>query len=174
MKDLIDWLADVYSNSHASFAKRLSGSDTFANGAHALGPRVPVCLVSLLFPEWSGAREPDRRTRMSLTIDSHEVQRMILAVWHEDWPGSPGSDGRRGGAFLTGFGDITSPVLDPENTGALVAFAFRHDVASASMTCRSWVATTMEEEDQVEAMIGPVEPGRSVVQRFTKLAIHSP
>ena len=55
-----------------------------------------------------------------------------------------------------------SPLLDPENTGALAVFVFRPAPGTDSSKCRIWICRNQVETDVVDGLIGPVEPGLPV------------
>ena len=53
----------------------------------------------------------------------------------------------------------SSPLRDPENTGALAIFVFRPGPGTDSPKCRIWICRNLAETDVVDDLIGPVEPG---------------
>jgi hypothetical protein len=61
---------------------------------------------------------------------------------------------------LTSFGGRSSAMQDPANTGAIVVLAFRSDSGDVS----AWLAETVEEEDAIESVLGPIEPGLSLLR----------
>ena len=57
---------------------------------------------------------------------------------------------------VTRFGGEASPLLDTENTGAIVIFFFTGN--RGNRECRYWVCRDWFEEDVAESFFGPVEP----------------
>ena len=157
--DLADWMARFARPDRLWYAKRLSGNDTLATGAHQAGPYVPRDFLISLFPSLSrpGARNPD--AHFDVVIDSHSHRRRARVVWY--------NNRRRGGtrneARLTRFGGRSSPLLDPESTGGLVVFAFRRMPGADCTECRIWLCSDPGEEEIVESLIGPVEPVHAVI-----------
>ena len=58
--------------------------------------------------------------------------------------------------FLSG---TSSPLRDPENTGALAIFVFRPGPGTDSPRCRVWICRNPVETDVADDLLGPVEPG---------------
>ena len=156
-RDLSDWFDNCFNRDHVWFAKRLSGNDTLANGAHRAGPYIPK---SFLFHVLPGLDRPDERnpdTEFRLCVDSHAAPRRARAVWY--------NSGTRDESRITRLGGQRSALLDPENTGALCVFAFRRGAPEGEEICRVWLCRNESEENFVEDRIGPVEPGRGFVWR---------
>ena len=59
---------------------------------------------------------------------------------------------------ITDFG-TSSPLRDPENTGALAIFVFRPGPGIDSPKCRVWICRNPVEADVADDLLGPVEPG---------------
>lgn len=86
----------------------------------------------------------------------------MRAVWYNNrLHGNP--KGGRNETRLTGFGGGASALLDPESTGALTVFAFRHVAGTEISDCHVWVCRHETEEDLVEDRVGPVEPGKWLI-----------
>ena len=146
---LTSWLATHLAPGASWFAKRLSGNDTLANGAHQAGPYIPKPVLFRFLPELDipYVENPDRWFR--LYVDSHDHHRNVRAIWYNQLT--------RNEARVTNFGGGQSPLLRPENTGALTIFAFG---GLTEPECHVWVCSTPQEEDLVEDRIGIVHPGR--------------
>lgn len=153
--DLIDWL-DEYSEGHYVIAKRLSGNDTLANNTHQAGPYIPKRNFFYLFPSLKNHTSDNADAWFSLTIDSHPDVRRARVVWYNNKL----RGGTRDEVRITNLGGSRSALLDPDSTGALTIFAFRHEPDGDTDTCNAWICRDEIEEDIVEQKIGPVFPGR--------------
>ena len=159
--DLSLWLEEFSGPGWIIFAKRLSGNDTLANATHQAGPYIPKALLFEVIP---GINRPDAlnpEASLDLSIDSHSDRRRVRAIWYNNKLFGRTRDEAR----ITNFGGRSSPLLDPDSTGALAIFAFRVIAGAGAPDCHVWVARDPIEEDLMEDRIGPVEPGRSVVHR---------
>ncbi len=159
MKRLGEWLAQNGRPDRVWYAKRLSGNDTLANGAHQAGPYISRDFLNSRFPSLDRPNVLNPDVWFSLYIDSHSEHRRIRAVWYNNHL----HGGTRNESRLTNFGGASSPLLDPESTGALAIFAFESLGSGDSSDCRVWICQTEAEEDLAEDLIGPVEPGRAAI-----------
>ena len=152
---LRDWIAKWIGASWIWHAKILSGSETSATEARRSGPCVPRALLEPAFPslaEDAGTTSVD----FDIKIDSH-------GLWEAQAQGVPHIGqglfgGTRAEIRITGLG-TSSPLLDPENTGALAIFVFRPAPGTDSPKCRVWICRNLAETDVADDLIGPVEPG---------------
>jgi hypothetical protein len=156
---LSSWLARCATPDHAWLLKRLSGNDTQANGSHQAGPYVPKAIAFHVFPSLNTQSESNPRQRFVATIDSHGCSLTPLAIYYNSRLREERSNGRDE-VRLTNLGGRNSPLLDPENTGALVVLAFK---MGPSPTCSIWICENSAEEDAVEEVVGPIEPGRTAI-----------
>lgn len=157
LADLTDWLDEQSRRETLWFAKRLSANDTLANNAHQAGPYIPKNILFTIFPPLNRPEDENPEVRFNLHIDSHEGERRkIRAVWYNNKL----RGGTRDETRLTNFGGRTSPFLDPENTGSLVLLVFLPGDKGQIPVCRAWICRNAAEEDSVEDLIGPVEPGK--------------
>ena len=143
------------------YAKRLSGNDTLANGSHQAGPYVSRDFLFSLFPSLNRPESENPDVEFNAFIDSHSDERRVRAVWYNNAL----RGGTRNETRLTRFGGLSSPVLDPESTGALAIFAFRRVGDVDSPECRIWICVGPAEEELAEDVIGVVEPAQAVVWR---------
>ncbi len=155
MVTLGQWLDEQAGAGAVWYAKRLSGNDTLANGTHQAGPYFPKQLLFDLLPSLNRPDLTNPDQWFQLNIPSHNDSRTVRAIWYNNRL----HGGTRNEARVTNFGGGSSPLLDPESTGALVVFSFLQRTG-ASPTCSTWVCRNPEEEDAIEEMIGPVEPGQ--------------
>ena len=112
------WIAKWIGTSWVWHAKFLSGPETSATQSRRSGPRIPRDLLTPAFP--SLADDTGATTvEFDIEIDSHGAREdRVRAVPHT----GNGLFGRpRAEMRLTDFG-TSSPLRDPENTGALAIF----------------------------------------------------
>ena len=157
--DLTDWLDEQSRGKSLWYAKRLSANDTLANNTHQAGPYFPKNVLFQIFPGLKRPDEENPEVRFDLFVDSHCDTRSVRAVWYNNKQ----RGGTRDEARLTGFGGKSSPLLDPESTGALVLFVFSYKSDKAVPDCHLWVCEHATQEDLVEDRIGPVEPGKGML-----------
>ncbi len=156
IRDVHDWMNEVGGDDFIWYVKRLSGNDTHANGAHQAGPYIPKEFLFRVFPSLNreDIKNPDKW--FDLIIDSHADHKNVRAIWYNN----QFHGGTRDESRFTNFGGGSSPLLDPESTGALVVFAFLLDSSREAKECHVWVCRHEIEEELVEERIGPVEPGK--------------
>jgi hypothetical protein len=157
--DLQEWLRIHASRGRYWYLKRLSGNDTLANGTHQAGPYLPKQFLFSLFPALNRPEVLNPDTWFDLLIDSHDDHRRLRAIWYNNKLHS----GTRNETRITGLGGHTSALLNPENTGALVLFAFSQATADSEATCHLWVCRNLSDENLIEDRFGPIEPGTSTV-----------
>ena len=138
------------------YVKRLSANDTLASKAHQAGPYVPRDFLFSVFPELRRQRAKNPDVWFELYVDSHGQHRNARAIWYNN----KFFGGTRNEARLTNFGGQSSPLLDADNTGALVIFTFVGSGSGKVMEAHIWVCESEEEEAFVEDRVGPVEPGQ--------------
>jgi hypothetical protein len=157
--DLADWIQDHFKPENIWYLKRLAANDTLASHAHQAGPYIPRQLLFSQFPRIadSSARNPDEL--VEAIVDSHSQQRVVRAIWYNNRL----FGGSRNEARITNWGGISSPLLDPSNTGAVAAFVFRN--LGESKQLRVWVCRNVQEEELISERFGPIEPGLPVAWR---------
>lgn len=156
LTDLSDWLDEQSRKEALWFAKRLSANDTLANGTHQAGPYIPKNTLFTIFPALNRPEEENPEVLFNMNVGSHGDHREIRAVWYNNKM----RGGTRDEARLTGFGGRASPFLDPDNTGSLVLLVFPALADSSIPVCHAWVCRNASEEDSIEELVGPVEPGK--------------
>lgn len=156
LADLNDWLDEQTKPGIVWYIKRLSGNDTYANGAHQAGPYIQREFILGIFPSINkpDIRNPD--TRFAIRIDSHADAREVRVVWYNN---KITDQGTRNETRITNFGGSSSALLDAESTGALTIFAFHRAPGFDAGVCHVWVCNNAIEEDFIEERLGPVEPG---------------
>ncbi len=152
---LRDWIARWIGASWIWHAKFLSGTETSATQTRQPGPCVPR---DLLKPAFSSLDEDGGTSTVEfdIEIDSHGVQEhRVRGVPHigDGLLGRPQAQIR-----ITNLG-TSSPLRDPENTGALAIFVFQPGNGTDSPKCRIWICRNLVETDIADDLVGPVEPG---------------
>ncbi len=152
---LRNWIAKWIGAGWVWHARFLSGTETSATETRRSGPCLPRALLEPAFPSLA----KDSRTtgvEFDIEIDSHGVREdRVRGVPHtgEGRFGAPRAEVR-----IAGLGN-SSPLQDPENTGALAIFVFRPGPGTDSPKCRIWICRNPAETDVADDLIGPVEPG---------------
>lgn len=159
MTDFTHWMTELARPDRVWYAKRLSGNDTLANGTHQAGPYIPRDFLNSRFSSLNRPEVLNPDVWFDLVIDSHLVEQTVRAVWYNNAL----HGGTRNESRLTNFGGVSSPLLDPENTGALAIFAFQQVAKADEPDCRVWICRDVKEEELAEDLIGPVEPAQTVI-----------
>ena len=149
------WIANWIGASWIWHAKFLSAPETSATQTRRPGPHVPTALLKPAFPSLTDTVGAPT-VEFDIEIDSHGVRHdQVRAVPHfgHSLPGAPRLQMR-----ITNTG-TSSPLLDPENTGALTIFVCRPGPATNSPKCRIWICRNPVETEVAHDLIGPVEPG---------------
>jgi len=149
------WIAKWIGADWTWHARFLSGTDTTAAHARHPGPCVPRHLLKPSVPSFADHQGPTT-VEFDIEIDSHGVREaQVCGVPHtgQGLFGAPLPEIR-----LTNL-STSSPLRDPENTGALAIFAFRPGPSPDSPKCRLWICRNPDETDVANDLLGPVEPG---------------
>ena len=146
---LAEWIGECQTLGGYWYVKRLSANDTGATGSHQAGLYLPKDVAFRVFPELnvSDASNPESTIRVSSGSHPHETTCRV--IWYRE--------GTRDETRITRWGGKVSPVLDPDNTGAVGLFFFTE--GGDERECRYWVCRDEHDEDGVEAFAGAVEPG---------------
>lgn len=154
---LEDWIELVRSDEWLTFGKYLSGNDTQATGSHGAGPYIPKEVIFAGIPDLDRPTAANPDALIHASVDSHDQQRELRAIWY--------NQKTRDEARITRWGGSASPLLDPENTGALCLIAFRPRRIEGETNLRVWVCSDPAEEDTALAwLVDPLEPGSWVLQ----------
>ena len=147
------WIEQVVQADGLVLVKRLSANDSGASGGHQAGPYVPKRIAFRIAPALADDDTKNPRVQVGVQSASHDQAATCNLIWY--------NNARRGGTRdevrLTGFGGASSPILNPEMTGALLAMHFYW--ANGGLECRYWLCERTGEEDSLERYFGPVEPG---------------
>jgi hypothetical protein len=156
--ELQDWLVRIGAADWSWFAKRLSANDTGLTGAHQAGFHVPRDFANIVAPELSGP-VLNPRWRLSFYMVSHGQASEPSLIYYNSFVFLRQANGRN--EFrVTGFGGKQSVLQDPESTGAILVTAW----AANGGRVEAWLAETLEQEEAIEGVLGPVEPATQVLR----------
>ena len=154
--DVSGWLDDVLPSAPLLCAKRLSLGDICTVDDLPGSVRLPRALWSALAPGHLASTDvPSRPVTLS---DWSGVRSTGELGWYPTTTWSHAGPELR----LRASKDPTSPLRDPENVGAVAIFVFLHP--QDRIACTYFVCGSIDDEDDVEERLGPVEPGLAVVQ----------
>lgn len=155
---LRDWLVRIGGGEWAWFAKRLSANDTGVTGGHQVGFYLPRQFALAVAPEL-GRRILNPRRELRFLLLSHGQQADPSLVYYNSRVVRNQPNGRN--EFrVTGFGGRRSALQDPNSTGSILVTAWH----SAGTRVEAWMADSLEEEEAIEAVLGPIEPATIVAR----------
>lgn len=157
--EIDEWLNLVSGDGWQWYVKYLAGNDTLMTRAHQAGPYVPKDIAFDVFPSIHAPERENPRASVRALIDSHRTEARPSMIWYNNKLRGL----TRNECHFTGWGGSASPVLDPENTGALCVFSFYRVENRDADLCRVWICRDLEEEEAVLGRVGPVEPGAGIV-----------
>ena len=152
---LRDWIAECMVLDGSGTPKFSLASKRLRHRDPHPGPRLPCDLLEAAFP--ACAKSERTNVEFDIEIDSHGVREdQVRGVPQlgEDSFARPRTEIR-----ITNL-QSSSPLLDPENTGALTIFMFGADVADDHPKCRIWICRNLAQTAIANDLIGPVESGR--------------
>ena len=150
---IAEWITQRQALDGYWYVKRLSGNDTQATGSHQAGPYISNDTAFQIFPELNAPDQENPRVPFQSISVSHHHTANTNIIWYNNRL----RGGTRNETRITGFGGIASPLLDPENTGAIALLFFTGE--QGHRECRYWVCRNEQEEDIAESFAGPIEPG---------------
>ena len=159
--EIDDWIDEVSGAGFVWYLKRLSGNDTQLTGGHQAGPYMPKDLAFELMPQLADLTQKNPRGTVHLTTMPSGFQAEANIIYYNNKFHENPKSGRNE-TRLTALGGRENPLLEPDNTGALVVFAF---FGGDPVTCQVWICGNREEEAQLEDIVGPVEPTETIVWR---------
>lgn len=152
-----EWLGGVIARGAHVFVKRLSANDTGATGSHQVGPYLPLSVVKVVWPALPRRRsELNPKVALHVEFRSHQGEPADAAL---TWYNNKLFGGTRNEFRLTNWGGRSAPVQDAGNTGAIFVLAVSRGISGRDEDAEAWVCRNDVEEDSVEAVLGPVEPG---------------
>jgi hypothetical protein len=152
-----DWLSRIATDEWIWFAKRLSANDTGLTGGHQVGFYLPGDIALTVAPELAEPI-PNPRRQLRFSLVSHGQVSEPSLIYYNSRLVRRQPNGRN--EFrVTGFGGRTSAMQDPESTGSILVTAWDH-----SNNVEAWLTTRLDEEELIEGVLGPVEPGTNLVR----------
>jgi len=171
LEELKEWLDDIGPDG-LLYIKRLSANDTGLTGGHQSGLYIPKEAGAKIFPgiQRKDTKNPDHF--LTAQIDSHAMpEQTVRAIYYNNRYSenvSNGRDEQRITRWNTGV--ESTPLQDPDNTGALCLFAFNIPGKDRNADfIKAWVCRNPVEEDLVEEVTGEVVPGDWLCDRFDRL-----
>ena len=146
---LADWIGECQPLGGYWYAKRLSANDTGASGSHQAGLYVPKEVAFRIFPELNCPDNSNPELEVRVVAGSHSHETTCRVIWY--------NERTRDETRVTRWGGRSSPLLDPDNTGAIALFFFTEN--GDGRECRYWVCRDDRDEDGAEDFAGPMEPG---------------
>jgi hypothetical protein len=155
-QELRAWFASVADSEWLWYAKYLAANDTLATGAHQAGFYIPKFVFRALFPTLAASSDLNPSASFVATVAREGRSHTVRAIWYNN---RVAEDGTRDECRITGWGGRSSPLLDPESTGALAIFAFLVARNGSIGECRVWVCRDLAEEEVALDRLGGIEPG---------------
>lgn len=153
--ELREWIDRAGQTRTRWVLKRLSANDVGRTGGHQVGLYLPRTLSFRLFPELYRPDEHNPDVFLRCSVDSHDVpEQETRVIWYNNRL----RGGTRNEVRVTRWGGADSPIQDESNAGVLICIAVV--VAGGATSLRVWVARDETEEEQLEAVVGIVEPGQ--------------
>jgi hypothetical protein len=155
-EELAAWLDAVSGPEWLWYGKRLSANDTGATGAHQVGFYVPKDVAFAAAPEL-GQRVPNPSVEPEFRLISHQQEAEPRLIYYNNKL----FGGTRDECRLTRFGGQGSPLQQEDSTGAILVVAFKSD---GTLKAEAWMCASLEEDEALEAVVGPITPGYSFVR----------
>ncbi|RME09821.1 MAG: type II restriction endonuclease [Bacteroidetes bacterium] len=154
MNSSIDaWLDSVSGNDRIWYAKRLSANDSGATASHQSGIYIPKPVLWTIFPSMKSGSNPD--ARFSAEVMPVGEHRTLRAIWY--------NEKSRNESRITQW-NRPNRILEPDQTGAIILFAFQKRSSKGDAEHASiWLCQNEAEEEQIESIVGIVEPGEGTL-----------
>ena len=172
MTELNRWLAEWQQPGTVWYIRRLTVRRVLSSSAERNEWLLPAHIMARAFPKLYMVRVGHADIRFDLYIGSH-AERRVVGI--EGMKGKLcGSPSRR--VCLMDLTGTPSPLLDPENVGAVTLLGFppgepkgpKFGTRRNAMEGRVWITRTGDEEEVVESYIGPVDGRPPVTWRIRK------
>lgn len=157
MSSLSSWLNDKSKGRHLFFIKRLSANDTGATGSHQSGVYIPPEIMRIVIPSICHTMSLNPSTSLIATVSSEPPYRIELSAKYYN---SKYFQGTVNEFRLTRWGGSTSPLMNTDNTGALVIFSFQNEGGVDCKNLDIWICRNSYQDEELQAIIGDVIPGR--------------
>jgi hypothetical protein len=165
---LANWIARVSRPGWTWYAKYISANDTYAkSNVHQGGPYVGKDLLRAAFPVLTERADGESNPDLTLParIASHGIEQTVRLIWYNSRRLEKRPNGRDE-ARMTNWGGRDHPLVNENATGSIVVFAFhQHSHEADADGCEVWITSTPEEEDDLIGVMGPMDPGISLVFR---------
>jgi len=154
MNDAVDeWLDTVSGNDRVWFAKRLSANDSGATASHQAGIYIPKPVLWTIFPSMKIGSNPD--AWFSAEVMPYGESRSLRAIWY--------NEKSRNESRITQW-NRPNRILEPDQTGALILFAFQKRTSEEDAEhVSAWICQSETEEEIIENRVGAVEPGEGTL-----------
>ncbi len=166
LEELEEWIERVSAPGWHWYVKYVAANDTYAKpNVHQGGPYVGKDLLRTAFPELTrrADRESNPDLHIPVVLKSHNLVQDIRLIWYNSRRIEKQPNGRDE-ARLTNWGGREHPLVAEETTGSMVVFAFEQSSADTdAIGCEVWITQSADEEDELLAVVGPVDPGRGVL-----------
>lgn len=159
------WI-DSVATARLIYAKRLSGNDTLANETNQAGLYVSKRVAFEISPSVNTTEQKNPKSSFRLTIVSHDMPRrtVVLTYYNDRHHTASTSRATKDEGRITRLGGRSSPLLDPDSTGALTILAFfGSEGPEPDLRCEVWVCRDADEEDVAEEWLGTVDPGDTIL-----------
>lgn len=148
-----NWLDSVSGKDRIWFAKRLSANDSGATASHQAGIYIPKPVLWSIFPSMQAGNNPE--AWFTAEVMPYGENRNLRAIWY--------NEKTRNESRITQW-NRPSRILEPDQTGALIIFAFQSKEADTDAEHVSvWLCQSETEEMVIESLIGEVEPGEGTL-----------
>jgi hypothetical protein len=178
--ELSEWISEHATPNNLWYVKRLAANDTRATKSKQYGPYVPKDILFRVLPSLRRKTGNNPDALIQTFVDSHPDSREVRAVWYNSKrtgsrvQGHKGHNARdpfdprkptRDEARLTRWGGVKSALIDPDSTGSLAVFVFVNAINGDANSLHVWVSEGLPQEEAIQELVGPVEPGRGVLWR---------
>jgi len=158
---ITDFLETINFYGYTWIVKRLTGNDTGLTGGHQAGMYLPRWYFENVFPEVTTTTtyNPDSYIT-EIQFPKHKyTAKNVRAIYYNSKFFPERNLKKKYDEFrMTGWGGKKSPVLDPENTGAVCVLA----ICKRTNTGLCWITGKQKEETVIEKWLGrdEIEPGQ--------------
>ncbi|MDU8458041.1 type II restriction endonuclease [Pseudomonas syringae group sp. J254-4] len=169
MDSFLKWVHEKSTGDWYIYGKRLSGNDTGLTGGKQVGIYIhkPVAIIAFPSIDTKLVKNPRYAVRAKISSHSFPEQGLHVIYYNDKFFGGSRNESRIT-KWNTDFKG--SPVQDPENTGALILFAFhmpseKQDADFVDV----WLCNGLDEERFLEDLMGEIVPGGWMAERGDRL-----
>lgn len=164
-RDLDAWLAEVSGPEWVLYCKVLSSNDTYAKpNVHQGGPYLGRDILTVAFPLLTDRadREVNPDVHLPASVDSHGWSGDVRLVWYNSKRLTGRANGRDE-ARLTRWGGSSHPLVEPDATGAIAAFAFLLAPVGDADAVRVWRSRGPDDTALLIERFGEPDPGHPAI-----------